>query len=65
MERTSAQFESLDRNKDQRLSKSEVQSDETLSGQFAAADTDADGYLSRTEFMSHWEGGKTRRERPY
>lgn len=44
-------FESLDRNKDQRVSKVEAAADDGLSSQFAALDTDADGYISKGEYM--------------
>jgi hypothetical protein len=47
-----AQFEALDRNSDQRLSQSEVDSDENLSGKFAALDVDGDGYVTKREYTA-------------
>lgn len=44
-------FESLDRNKDQRLSKTEASADDGLSSQFAALDANADGYINKGEYM--------------
>jgi len=44
-------FDSLDRNKDQRLSKLEASADDGLSSQFAALDTNADGYINKGEYM--------------
>jgi hypothetical protein len=46
-----ATFESLDRNKDQRVSKVEAAADDGLSAQFAAVDADADGYINKGEYM--------------
>jgi hypothetical protein len=43
-------FEALDRNSDQRLSKTEAASDDTVSSQFASLDANADGYLNRNEY---------------
>jgi hypothetical protein len=50
-----AVFKSLDRDGDQRLSKSEVAQDEdkTLLEDFAALDADSDGYLTTREYASH------------
>jgi hypothetical protein len=46
-----ATFDSLDRNKDERLSKSEAAADDGLSTQFAALDANADGYINKGEYM--------------
>src|SRR5688500_80882 len=46
-----ATFESLDRNKDQRVSKVEAAADDGVSSQFAALDADADGYINKGEYM--------------
>jgi hypothetical protein len=48
-----AMFKSLDKDGDQRLSKSEVAQDKALMEDFAALDTDSDGYLTTREYASH------------
>jgi Ca2+-binding EF-hand superfamily protein len=48
-----AMFKSLDKDGDQRLSKSEVAQDKTLLDDFAALDADSDGYLTTREYASH------------
>ena len=48
-----ATFKSLDKDADQRLSKSEAAGDKMLNDHFAAADADSDGYLSKMEVSSH------------
>jgi hypothetical protein len=50
---STAQFESLDRNSDQRLSQQEAQSDESIAGKFAALDVDGDGYVTKREYSAH------------
>lgn len=45
-------FESLDKNSDQQISKSEAQADSKLSDSFASADANGDGYLNKTEFKN-------------
>jgi hypothetical protein len=52
---SAAQFESLDRNSDQRLSQQEAQSDENVSGKFAALDVDGDGYVTKREFKARMQ----------
>ncbi|HEY7640163.1 MAG TPA: hypothetical protein VH814_10595 [Steroidobacteraceae bacterium] len=47
-----AQFESLDRNSDQRLSQDEVSGDDQVAGKFAALDVDGDGYVTKREFTA-------------
>jgi len=47
-----AMFKSLDKDGDQRLSKSEVAQDKALAEEFAALDTDGDGYLTTREYAS-------------
>ena len=49
---TDATFKSLDRNADERLSQTEVATSKELSSQFAALDTDADGFLTKREFTA-------------
>ena len=48
-----AMFKSLDRDGDQRLSKSEVAKNKTLMEDFAALDADSDGYLTTREYTAH------------
>jgi hypothetical protein len=48
-----AVFKSLDRDGDQRLSKSEVAQDKKLLEDFAALDVYSDGYLTTREYASH------------
>jgi hypothetical protein len=49
---STAQFEALDRNSDQRLSQSEASSDEQVAGRFAALDIDGDGYITKREYSA-------------
>jgi EF hand len=46
-----ATFESLDRNKDQRVSKEEAAAADGLASQFATLDSDADGYINKGEYL--------------
>lgn len=48
---TRVTFESLDRNSDQKLSKTEAAVSDTLTSQFAMIDTNSDGFIARSEFM--------------
>jgi Ca2+-binding EF-hand superfamily protein len=48
-----ATFKSLDRDADQRLSKSEAAGDKMLAQHFAAVDADSDGYLTKREYAAH------------
>lgn len=52
---STAQFESLDRNADQRLSQQEAQSDENVAGKFAALDVDGDGYVTKREYSARMQ----------
>jgi EF hand len=52
MKSSSATFESLDKNADSQISKTEAAADKMLSDSFAAADTNGDGYLSKSEYMA-------------
>jgi Ca2+-binding EF-hand superfamily protein len=45
-------FDTLDKNADSQISKTEASSDGKLSDNFAALDTNGDGYLSKAEFMA-------------
>jgi hypothetical protein len=49
---TAATFDSMDKNADQQISKTEASADKTLSDSFASMDTNGDGYLSKSEFMA-------------
>ena len=50
---TDATFKSLDKNADQKLSKTEATGDSMLSQHFAAVDTDSDGFLTKSEVTAH------------
>jgi Ca2+-binding EF-hand superfamily protein len=49
---TTAAFESLDKNADQQISKSEAAAEKMVSDSFAAMDTNGDGYLSKSEYAA-------------
>lgn len=49
---TDTTFKALDKNADARVSQSEAAADRTLATQFAALDTDSDGYLSMREYTA-------------
>ena len=49
-------FDSLDKNADQKLTAAEVASDSKLSENFAKADQNHDGYLSRSEYDAYKKG---------
>lgn len=46
-------FEALDRNKDAALNKIEARADAALAAQFASIDVNADGYVSRPEYVAY------------
>jgi Ca2+-binding EF-hand superfamily protein len=48
-----ATFKSLDKDSDQRLSKTEAAGDQMLNDHFAMIDADADGYLTKREYTAH------------
>jgi hypothetical protein len=52
MKSSAPTFDSLDKNGDAQLSKTEAAADKSLADSFAAADTNGDGYLSKTEFVA-------------
>lgn len=52
MKSSAAAFDSLDRNRDGQLSKSEAAADKSLADRFASLDTNGDGYLSKSEFAA-------------
>ena len=53
MKSADATFKALDRDTDQRLSKTEAAGDKMLTDHFAVADADRDGYLSKNEVTTH------------
>jgi Ca2+-binding EF-hand superfamily protein len=65
--KAAAKFQKMDKDKDGKLSKSEVKNDDTLTAQFAAVDQDSDGYVSETEYTamlsepSHSQPSQTQR----
>jgi Ca2+-binding EF-hand superfamily protein len=58
-------FKSLDRDGDQRLSKSEVAKNKALMDDFAALDADSDGYLTKSEYASHSKKMKPEEKKDY
>ncbi|HEX2494727.1 MAG TPA: hypothetical protein VHK24_13220 [Steroidobacter sp.] len=48
-----ATFSSLDKDADQRLSKTEASGDKMLTDHFAAIDADGDSYLTKREYTEH------------
>ena len=50
--KSTATFDTLDKNADSQISKTEASSDSKLSDSFATLDTNGDGYLSKAEFMA-------------
>lgn len=49
-------FETLDANKDGKLSKDELGADEAQGMDFSKIDRDGDGTISRDEWNAHWSG---------
>jgi hypothetical protein len=47
---SSASFEALDKDSDQRLSQAEAAADQNASARFTSLDADGDGYLTKREF---------------
>ena len=52
MKSSAMTFDSLDKNGDAQLSKTEAAADKSLADSFAKADTNGDGYLSKSEFTA-------------
>jgi Ca2+-binding EF-hand superfamily protein len=52
MKSTAAMFESLDKNADLQISKTEASADKKLSESFASADSNGDGYISKSEYIA-------------
>jgi hypothetical protein len=55
MKSADSKFESLDRNDDRQLSRSEASQEDGLSAQFASVDQDADGFVSKSEYTARLE----------
>ena len=51
-------FKSLDKDSDNRLSKSEAASDKSLARTFSYLDADGDGYLTMREYTAHMKKPK-------
>lgn len=51
-------FKSLDKDSDQRLSKSEAANDKSLARTFAYLDANGDGYLTMREYTAHMKKSK-------
>lgn len=49
---TTATFDSLDKNADQQISRTEASGDKMLSDSFASIDTNGDGYVSKSEYAA-------------
>ena len=64
MQATQVQFEALDRNHDQQLSKAEASADRTITAQFSSVDVNTDGYVSKTEYVAYAERSATEPEQP-
>lgn len=52
MKSSAVTFDSLDKNGDAQISKTEAAADKSLADSFARADTNGDGYLSKSEFTA-------------
>lgn len=52
LQATPASFANLDKNADNRISKTEAGMDRRLSNVFAYVDTNGDGFISRTEYLA-------------
>jgi hypothetical protein len=63
---TEATFKSLDRNRDQALSKVEAKADNSISAVFDRADVNLDGYISKVEYNAYVQrfGAPTRDHAP-
>lgn len=48
-----ATFETLDRNGDEQISKTEAAADKKVSHNFATLDANGDGYISKSEYAAH------------
>jgi hypothetical protein len=52
MKSTAMTFDSLDKNGDAQISKTEAAADKSLTDSFAKADTNGDGFLSKSEYTA-------------
>lgn len=50
--KSAATFESLDKNADSQISKTEASADKSVADSFASLDSNGDGYLSKSEYMA-------------
>jgi hypothetical protein len=50
--KAAATFDSLDKNADQQISKTEAAADKMVADHFASLDTNGDGYVSKAEFAA-------------
>ncbi len=48
---TTATFESLDKNADQQISRTEAAADKMVADRFSSLDTNGDGYVSKSEYL--------------
>lgn len=64
MKSAQAQFESLDRNRDQQLSKTEVKANSSIAAEFTTVDANTDGYISKPEYVAYVERVSTRPPQP-
>ena len=46
-----ATFESLDKNADQQISRTEAAADKMVADRFSSLDTNGDGYVSKSEYL--------------
>lgn len=58
-----ATFKSLDRDRDNALSKVEAKADNSIAAVFATADINLDGYITKSEYMAY-VGRSTSRQPP-
>jgi hypothetical protein len=54
-QKVEATFKSLDRNRDQSISKVEAKADSSLSAAFSSADVNLDGYITKPEYLAYLE----------
>jgi Ca2+-binding EF-hand superfamily protein len=62
---SSEKFASLDKNKDEKLSKTELQAEVTIAKEFDAIDANSDGYVSKPEYIARVESGSRVKETQY
>lgn len=62
MRTTEAKFDKLDRDDDNRVSKTEAQQEDALAAQFESIDQNSDGFVSKSEYAAQLN---TKERRPY